>query len=121
MFDSALVIGVPWVAQWHEFTAGNPVRRCHVSAAPCTGERDGSLGCDQGSVRADERVRPDVVLPHPAQPRAAQRRVVQPDQQLRSGVAGFGQQNSADAGGDAVGACVALAYDSVPDARAKAA
>ena len=45
-----------------------PVRGRYVTAAPGAGERDAVLGRHQDGVRPGERLGPDVVLPHPAQP-----------------------------------------------------
>ncbi len=45
-----------------------PVSRGDVTAAPGPGERDAVLCRDQDGVRPGERLGPDVVLPHPAQP-----------------------------------------------------
>ena len=67
------------------------------------------LGGHQGGVGAGERLGADVVLPHPAQPRPAQRRRVQPDQRLEPGIAGLGQQHCTDAGRDVAGARAAFA------------
>jgi len=89
----------------------------YVAAAPSMGKRDAVLGGDQGGIGPGERLGPDVVLPHPAQPRAAQRWRITPaaeqrsqrDQRLEPGVAGFGQQHGANARRNIAGACAALA------------
>ncbi len=68
-----------------------PVGRGHVTAAPGEGKRDAVLGCDKGGVRSGQGFGTDVVLPDPAQPRPAQRRIVAPDQWFEPGVARLGQ------------------------------
>ena len=85
------------------------VRGCHVAPTPGMGKRNTSLGGDQDGIGLGERFRTNVVLPNPAQPRAAQRWRVTPDQRLESSVAGFGQQHGTDAGRDVASACAALA------------
>jgi len=96
------------------------VGRGHVAAAPGAGERDAVLGCDEGGVRPGQGFGPNVVLPHPAQPRSAQRRIVAPDQWFEPGVAGFGQQYGADAGGDVASPRATLAGMGKPAGKADA-
>ena len=73
--------GVDGADRHHE---AQPVGGCDVAAAPGAGERDAVLGGDQAGIGPGQGLGPDVVLPHPAQPRAAQRRVVAPDQRLEA-------------------------------------
>ena len=111
--DSALLAevvrvrtGVNGADRHHEAEA---VGRRHLAAAPSPGERDAVLSGDQGSVGARQRLGPDVVLPDPAQSRAAQCGHVEPDHRLESRIASFREQHGADAGRDIAGARAALA------------
>jgi hypothetical protein len=76
------------------------------------------LGGHQGGVGAGQRLGANVVLPHPAQPRPAERRRVEADQRLEPCVAGFGQQHGADAGRDVPGPRPAFAGVGEPGGKA---
>ena len=62
-------------------------------------KRDAVLRCDQHGIAADQRVFTHIVLIDPQQPVAFERRRVLPHEWFRAGIAGFGHQHRAQAGG----------------------
>ncbi len=72
-------------------------------------EGDLVLSGDQRRVGTGQRFSADIILPDPAQSRAAQRGRIQPNQRLEAGVAGLRQQHGTEAGRNITRACAALA------------
>ena len=75
---------------------------------------------DQRGIRARQRLGPDVILPDPAQARAAERWLIESDQRLEPGVAGLGKQHGANAGRDVADPRAALACVGEPVRKAGA-
>jgi hypothetical protein len=98
----------------------NPVGGRDVTATPCVREGDLVLSGDQRRVGTGQRFGADIILPDPAQSRAAQRGRVQPNQRLEAGVAGFRQQHGTEAGRNVTRACAALAGVGEPAGEAGA-
>jgi hypothetical protein len=72
-------------------------------------EGDLVLSGDQRRGGTGQRFSADIILPDPAQSRAAQRGRIQPNQRLEAGVAGLRQQHGTEAGRNITRACAALA------------